>query len=212
MIRTRLALLSLAAALALAAPVQTVSAAPQAGAASKAKIVTGTYTIEKPHTDIAFTVTHMGITKTHGSFTDYDGAITADGTNPEKSSVTFTIKAASINTGDTGRDGHLKSKDFFDVDKYPTITFKSTKIVKTAVGFVAIGDFTMHGVTKTIRLPFAVTGPQTGMDKKTHIGVDSTLVIDRKEYGLTWNAVIEGTKAVGDDVTITISMDLVKGA
>lgn len=193
-----------------AAPQQAEKKPVQVAQVSKAELATGTWGIDKAHTDIGFTVLHIGVSKVRGSFTDFDGTVVADGKNPEKSSVDFTIKVDSINTANTARDNHLKGKDFFEVDKYPTITFKSTKITKRKGGFNAIGTLTMHGVSKTVTLPFTVAGPAKGPDQKLHMGVDTSVTIDRKDYGLTWNALIEGTKAVGDEITITISMDLVK--
>ncbi len=182
----------------------------QVAQVSKEEMATGTWTVDKAHTDIAFTVTHLGVSKTRGSFTDFDGTVIADGKKPEGSSVQFTIKADSINTGNPQRDAHLKSKDFFETDKYPTITFKSTRVTKRSGGFTAVGNLTMHGVTKQVTLPFTVSGPSKGPDKKLHLGVDTSVALDRKDYGLTWSAVIEGSQVVGETVTVTISMELTK--
>ena len=166
--------------------------------------------VDKAHTDIAFTVIHLGVSKTRGSFTDFDGTIVADGKKPENSSVSFTIKTASVNTGNTQRDDHLRSKDFFNAEKYPEITFKSTKIAKRKGGFIADGNLTMHGVTKTVRLPFTVAGPAKGFKNELHLGVDTALTLSRKEYGLTWPAPVEASGAVGDTISVTISMELTK--
>ncbi|MBC8138820.1 MAG: YceI family protein [Fibrella sp.] len=177
---------------------------------SKAELATGTWSIDKAHTDIAFTVLHLGVSKTRGSFGEFDGSVVADGKKPENSSVQFAIKTASINTGNTARDEHLRGKDFFETDKYPEITFKSTKITKRKGGFNALGNLTMHGVTKQISLPFTVTGPQKGFKGELHMGIETALVLNRKDYGLTWNNIVEGSQAVGDTVTVTINMELLK--
>jgi len=195
---------------AIAAPQQAQKQPVQVAQASKEDLATGTWGFDKAHTEIDFTTIHMGLSKVHGNFSDFDGKVIADGHHPEKSSVEFTIKTASINTNNSARDNHLKSKDFFEVEKYPEITFKSTKIAKRKGGFVATGTLTMHGVSKEINIPFTVTGPIKSMDQKYHAAVDAELVIDRKDYGLTWNALIEGTKAVSDEVNITLSLDLIK--
>ncbi|MBC8142378.1 MAG: YceI family protein [Armatimonadetes bacterium] len=194
----------------------TIFAAPQTakpakeGKENKAQLATGTWSVDKSHTDIGFSVTHLGVSKTRGAFTDFDGVIKADGAKPENSSVSFTIKTASVNTGNTQRDEHLRSKDFFDVATYPEITFKSTKIAKSKNGFVATGNLTMHGVTKTVALPFTVAGPAKGFKGELHMGVDTALTLSRKEYALLWPAPVEASGAVGDAVNITISMEMIK--
>lgn len=201
----------------LSAGTSALLAAPQAAQKptataqpSKAELATGTWSVDKAHTDIAFTIAHLGVSKTRGSFTDFDGSVTANGTKPENSSVQFTIKTASINTGNTARDEHLRSKDFFEAEKYPEITFKSTKISKTKNGFTALGNLTMHGVTKPVSLPFTVTGPQKGFKGELHMGIETAVALNRKDYGLTWNSIVEGSQAVGDTVNVTISMELLK--
>lgn len=194
----------------IAAPQAAQKQPMQVAQASKADLATGTWTVDKAHTDVAFTVVHLGVSKVRGSFSDFDGTVVADGKKPENSSVSFTIKTDSISTANTARDNHLKSKDFFEVEKYPEITFKSTKVTRRKGGFNAVGTLTMHGVSKTVTLPFTVSGPQKGPDSKMHLGVDTAITLNRSDYGLTWNAVIEGTRAVSEEVNISISMELVK--
>lgn len=177
---------------------------------SKAALATGTWSVDKAHTDIAFTIAHLGVSKTRGSFTDFDGSVIANGAKPENSSVQFVIKTASINTGNAARDEHLRGKDFFEVDKFPEITFKSTKITKRKNGLNALGNLTMHGVTRQVSLPFTVTGPQKGFKGELHMGVETAVALNRKDYGLTWNNIVEGSQAVGDVVNVTISMELLK--
>lgn len=194
----------------LAAPQSAQTPTVKVAQASKAELATGTWSVDKAHTDIAFTVLHLGVSKTRGTFSDFDGSVVADGKKPENSSVQFAIKTASINTGNSARDEHLRGKDFFETDKYPEITFKSTKVTKRKNGFTAIGNLTMHGVTKQVSLPFTVTGPQKGFKGELHMGVETSIALNRKDYGLTWNNIVEGSQAVGDTVTVTISMELLK--
>ncbi len=206
-----LALAALLGSTAIFAAPQTQSKPPASAAQpSKQEIATGTWSIDKAHTDIAFTVAHLGVSKTRGTFSDFDGSVVADGKKPENSQVNFAIKTASINTGNPARDEHLRGKDFFETGTYPEITFKSTKITKRKGGFTAIGNLTMHGVTKQVSLPFTVTGPQKGFKGEYHMGIETAVALNRKEYGLVWNTIVEGTQAVGDTVTVTISMELIK--
>jgi polyisoprenoid-binding protein YceI len=164
------------------------------------------------HTDIGFTIKHLAVSKVRGHFNDFDGTVVVNGAQPEKSSVTFAIKTASIDTANARRDGHLKGADFFDADKYPEITFKSTKISKTKKGFDATGQLTMHGITKTVVLPFTVEGPVKGPDGTPHMGIDTTVTINRQDYGLTWSKMVEGVSMISNEVDIAISLDLAKKA
>ena len=188
-------------------PASAVASAPATGAAAMA---TGTWGVDKSHTDIGFTIKHLAVSKVRGHFNDFDGTVVVNGTQPEKSSVNFAIKTASIDTANAQRDGHLKGADFFDADKYPEITFKSTKISKTKKGFNATGQLTMHGITKTVVLPFTVEGPIKGPDGTPHMGIDTALTVNRQDYGLTWSKMVEGVSMVSNEVDIAISLDLAK--
>jgi polyisoprenoid-binding protein YceI len=193
-------------------PLGGVPAAAVAAVPTTVGAATGIWGVDKPHTDIGFTIKHLAVSKVRGHFNDFDGTVTVNGAKPEKSSVSFAIKTASIDTANAQRDGHLKSADFFDVEKYPEITFKSTKISKTRTGFTATGPLTMHGVTKTVVLPFTVEGPIKGPDGALHLGIDTTVTLDRQDYGLTWSKMVEGVSMVSNEVNITISLDLAKKA
>ncbi len=190
-------------------PAIAVVSAPASGAAVMA---TGTWGVDKSHTDIGFTIKHLAVSKVRGHFNDFDGTVIVNGAQPEKSSVSFAIKTASIDTANARRDGHLKGADFFDADKYPEITFKSTKISKTRKGFNATGQLTMRGVTKTVVLPFTVEGPVKGPDGTPHMGIDTTVTINRQDYGLTWSKMVEGVSMISNEVDIAISLDLAKKA
>jgi polyisoprenoid-binding protein YceI len=169
------------------------------------------YTVDKAHSEVGFRIRHM-ISKVSGRFTDFAGTITADATRPEGSSVEFTIQTASIDTALARRDQHLRSPDFFDVAKFPTITFKSTKVAGTGKDHYAVtGALTMHGISRETTLPVAFLG--LGRDpwgaQRAGFSVETTL--NRKDFGVAWNQVLDsGGLLLGDDVAIEISVEAVK--
>jgi len=168
---------------------------------------TETFTFDKNHTLVGFRIRHV-VSKVEGRFKDYEGVIQLDRQTPASSKVDLTIQAASIDTGTPDRDNHLRSADFFDVAKFPTITFKSTKVEpKGKDDFVVTGDFTMHGVTKSIEVPVKSNGfARAGKTEKA--GFEIALTLNRKDYGLTWNrAIDQGGMLLGDDVEITVQVE-----
>ena len=166
-----------------------------------------TFAIDKAHSEATFQVRHL-VTRVRGSFADLAGTIQANEANPELSSVTFTINAASIDTGTPDRDAHLRSADFFEVEKYPTISFTSTGI--KAVGgnnYAVTGDLTMRGVTRRIEVPVTFLGTAKDPWGNEKIGFEAELTLNRKDYGLTWNAALEtGGFLVGDEVKVAVSI------
>jgi len=166
------------------------------------------YKIDGRHSKATFKVRHMMISNVDGRFGDVSGTIQFDPTDPSKCSVTATIKTASISTDNPDRDTHLKSPDFFDVAKFPEITFKSKRVEKRGNQWVAIGDFTMKDVTKQIEIPFEVNSAK---DRNgTHIGVVASLTINRMDYHVSWNRALEGGGAlVSDDVKIDLSVEAI---
>jgi len=171
-----------------------------------------TYTIDKQHSEASFQIRHLGISNVRGRFGDFDGTINIDSAKPESSSVEFTIKAASIDTGAADRDKHLRSADFFDVEKFPTITFKSTKVApKGGNSYDVTGTLTMHGVSKEITIPVTHLGfvkDPWGNDKA---GFELNTTLNRKDFGLTWNKALEtGGLLVGEDVKISINLETAK--
>ena len=172
-----------------------------------------TWNIDASHSSATFTVRHLMITNVRGEFQKLSGTATFDAANPAASKVEATIDVASINTREAQRDAHLKSADFFDVEKFPTITFASKSIAKKGDGELAIvGDLTIHGTTNEVTL--SVDGP-TAEHKdpwgNTRIGATATTKIKRSAFGITWNSAIEaGGVLVGDDVSITLDVSLVK--
>lgn len=172
-----------------------------------------TYQIDPAHTSVEFSVKHMMFSTIKGKFTDLAGEIVFDEGNPAASSVNATINVTSVSTGDTNRDNHLRSADFFDVEKYPTISFtsKSVEPLGRDATYRIVGDLTMHGVTREIVLEAAHLG--TGKDPwgGTRVGVTATTTIDRKDWGLNWNAALEaGGVLVSDQVKITLDFEAVK--
>ena len=174
---------------------------------------TTTWNIDPVHTTVEFKVRHMMITNVKGQFTGVTGVLTLDEENITNSHAEASIDAASINTREADRDTHLKSADFLDVEKFPTLTFSSTSVIRKGDGELQVeGDLTIHGVTR--KVVFAVEGPTApGKDPwgNTRIGWTATTKIKRGDFGLTWNAALEtGGILVGDEVTITFDVEAVK--
>ena len=174
---------------------------------------TTTWKLDPVHSVAEFKVKHMMISNVKGQFTGLKGVLALDDENPENSYVEASIDAASINTRDAQRDAHLKSADFFDVEKSPTLSFKSKHVNPTASGELAVaGDLTIHGVTRSV--VFSVEGPTPPAKDpwgNTRVGLAATTKINRQDFGLTWNAALEtGGILVGDEVTITLDVQFVK--
>jgi len=175
--------------------------------------VSTTYKIDPQHSTAQFVVRHMMITNVRGGFSGVQGSVTWDPANPGASSAEATITVANINTNEPDRDKHLQSADFLDVEKYPTITFKSTKVEPAGDGEVKLtGDLTIHGVTKPVVLK--VEGPTpAGKDPwgNTRIGASATTKIKRSDFGLNFNAVLEtGGVLVGDELKLELEVSLIQ--
>ena len=170
----------------------------------------GTYSIDTAHSNAGFKVRHL-VSKVSGGFNDFDGTIVADFENLDASSVEFTIQATSIDTKNEKRDGHLRSVDFFDVEKYPEITFKSSKITKIdGDSYAVTGTLTMHGVSKEITLTVDFLGEMTAMGG-TRAGYELTTTLNRKDFEISWNRALDaGGFVLGDDVEISINLELIK--
>lgn len=172
------------------------------------------YTIDGAHSKAQFSVRHMMVSNVRGEFTRMKGTIDYDENNPAGIRIEATIEAASVNTGEPKRDEHLKSPDFFDAAKYPTITFRSKSARKTSSGLAVAGDLTMHGVTKEVILQVEWPSPEV-RDPWGNLrrGATATTKINRKDFGLTWNAALEtGGVVVGDEVAITIDVETMRPA
>lgn len=168
------------------------------------------YTIDAVHSSVGFKVKHMMVSDVKGSFAAFSGAINLDPKSIDASSVEVTIETASVSTHNEKRDGHLKSPDFFDAEKFPTITFKSKKITKKGDAWVAVGDLTMRGVTKEIELPFTLSGPVSASNASI-IGVSAAMELNRQDFGVSWNKTLDaGGVVVGDKVKIEIELEAKK--
>jgi polyisoprenoid-binding protein YceI len=174
---------------------------------------TTTWKIDPAHSVAEFKVKHMMISNVKGQFSKLSGTLVHDESSHGNSRVDVFIEAASIHTGDAQRDAHLKSADFFDVEKFPALSFKSNSVRIVRDGELSVeGDMTIHGVTR--KVTFAVEGPTPPSKDpwgNTRIAVSATAKINRKDFGLTWNAALEtGGILVGEEVTITLEVQFVK--
>lgn len=171
-----------------------------------------TWNIDPAHSNAQFSVRHMMISNVKGEFTKVSGKAQFDQHNPSAGfSVEATIDVSTINTREPDRDKHLKSPDFFDAEKYPTITFKSKRAQKSSDGLKLTGDLTIHGVTREVTLDVeGPTPPTKDPWGNARIGASATTKINRKDFGLTWNQALEtGGILVGDEIKITIDVELV---
>ncbi len=173
------------------------------------------WNIDPDHSNAQFKVQHMVITNVRGNFPDVQGSVTIDDRDISKSTVDVTIAAASLDTNHEKRDNHLKSADFFDVEKYPALTFKSKKVEQNGDGGLKVlGDLTIRGVSKEVEL--LVSGPTQSITDpwgNTRKGAQATTRINRKDFGLTWNKTLEtGGLVVGDEVEISIEVELIEQA
>ena len=171
------------------------------------------YAIDNAHTTVGFSVKHMVITSVKGTFGEFDGAIMFDETDLTKTSASGTISVASIDTGNEKRDGHLKSGDFFDAEKYPQITFASKKVEKRKDGYVMIGDFTMRGITKEIEVPFELVGVITDPMGNVRIGLQARAEINRQDFDVSWSKSLDGGGlVVGDKVKIELDIEAIQAS
>lgn len=173
-----------------------------------------TYTIDPSHSTVGFTVRHAGIGKTRGKFDEFSGAIVVpDDSTPAGSSATATINAASVDTNSADRDRHLRSADFFEVDKFPQWTFATTEVAGSREEFVMSGDLTIHGVTQPVDIDVTFEGAATDPFGNDRVAFEGTTTISRKDFGLTWNAAqAAGGVLVGDKIAITLEIEATKDA
>ena len=170
----------------------------------------GVFTIDTVHSNVNFKIRHL-ISKTGGEFNDFNGTIVADFENLDRSRVEFIIDAASIDTKNEDRDKHLRSADFFDVEKYPEITFKSSKVTRIDDdSFAVVGDLTMHGITKQITLTVDYLGEMVAMGG-TRAGYELSTTLNRKDFDIVWNKTLDnGGLVLGDDVEIEVHLEVIK--
>jgi polyisoprenoid-binding protein YceI len=176
--------------------------------------LSGTYILDPAHTRIGFVARHAMVTKVRGQFNDFEGSGVVDASDFSKSTVTVTIQAASIDTRNEQRDAHLRSNDFLAMEEYPQITFTSTGIQQTGPTSVELtGDLTIRGVTNTVTIPFEFEGAATDPYGNLRVGFEGSVVINRKDYGVTWNVALEtGGVLVSDKVTLEFEVSAIKTA
>jgi polyisoprenoid-binding protein YceI len=178
---------------------------------SAALIPTGTYSVDPAHSSVGFEVRHMGIATVRGAFTKFEGTIDATGDGPE---LKGTVEAASINTNDENRDGHLKAPDFFDVEQHPTITFATKTVDASEDGAIRLaGEIAIKGITKPIELTGTVGEGGTDPWGNERIGFEVEGVIDRRDFDLKWNQTLpNGNLLVSNEVKLVVSVSAVKAA
>ena len=176
--------------------------------------LTGTYTLDPAHTRIGFVARHAMVTKVRGSFDEFAGTAVLDGANPANSRVEVTIEAASIDTRNAQRDEHLRGNDFLAMQEYPKITFASTGVRQAGeTTFEVTGDLTIKGVTNEITIPFEFEGTAKDPFGNQRVGFEGSVTINRKDYGVTWNAALEGGGVlVSDKVTLEFEISAIKTA
>lgn len=173
-----------------------------------------TWELDTAHAEVGFSAKHMMVTTVRGRFTDVAAEVHIDEEQPEQSHVNATIQAASLATGDEQRDAHLKSPDFFDVEQYPLITFRSTRVRRTSDGeFELVGDLTVRDVTREITLKGDFAGPVTNPWGKRVVGFELDGEINREDFGLTWNVALEsGGVMVSKDIKVAIDLEVQSAA
>lgn len=171
----------------------------------------GAYNFDRAHTYIGFRIKHLGLNEIPGAFRDFNGTVNYDPKDVTKSSVEFSAKVTSIDTGIAPRDNHLRTADFFEVEKFPEMTFKSTKVEKKGKNLLVTGDFTLKGVTKQIMIPFTMLGSLKDQGGNMHIGIAATTTINRQDYGVSWSKKLDnGSFVVDDMVKIDLQIDAAK--
>jgi polyisoprenoid-binding protein YceI len=164
------------------------------------------YNFDASHTQIGFVVRHLGVTNVRGKFNKFTGQIRLDESDLTRSAVRVTIDAASIDTDHERRDNHLRSEDFFEVAKFPHITFVSKRVERAGDRLVAVGDLTIRDVTREVAIPFELAGPIKSGNGQKRLGAEGGLVINRFDYGLKWNRITEAVAVVGPDVRIELNV------
>lgn len=183
-----------------------------AGISLSAAVVAQSWTLDRSHSSVNFNVTHMVVSEVDGSFKDFSAEVKSDKADFSDLSTTFTIKTASVSTDDAKRDGHLRSADFFDAEKFPEITFKSTSIKKISdKKYELTGTLTMHGVTKIVKWDLKYNGTIKDPYGNNRAGFKATTTINRKDYGVSWNKTLDaGGVAVSDEVNIIVNAEITK--
>jgi len=181
---------------------------------STLKLATGTYTVDPAHSTIGFVARHAMVTKVRGQFTEFDAAADVDGDDLAQSKVSVTIKADSIDTRNDQRDGHLRSNDFLDIENHPEITFVSGDVTPVDDDVLRVtGDLTIKGVTKPVTIDFTFEGSATDPFGNERVGFAGSVVVNRKDWGVNWNAALEaGGVLVSEKVTLEFDISAIRQA
>jgi polyisoprenoid-binding protein YceI len=175
--------------------------------------LTGDWTLDPSHTRIGFSARHAMVTTVRGQFKEFEGTAHIDGANPSASTVSVTIKGGSIDTGNADRDAHLRSGDFFENEAYPDITFVSTSVERDGDDWAVTGDLTIKGTSKPVTVVFETTGSAKDPFGNTRAGFEGTATINRKDWGINWNAALEtGGVLVSDKVKLEFDVSAIKNA
>ncbi len=174
--------------------------------------LTGDYNLDPAHSRIGFVARHAMVTKVRGAFNQFEGSFHVDGENPNASKAKVVIEAASIDTGNEQRDGHLRSNDFFDMETYPNITFESTAVEAVDDTTVRVtGDLTIKDVTKPVTVDFEYTGSATDPFGNFRVGFEGSVSVNRKDWGVNWNAALEaGGVLVSEKITLEFDISAIK--
>lgn len=164
------------------------------------------FEIDRTHSRVGFAVRHMGVATVRGEFRDFEGHLLLNTADITKSTVSIVIRTATIDTGNERRDNHLRSDDFFNAEQYPTITFETRRVEQGADGYVLVGDLTIRDVTKEVHIPFELNGPITLGDRQ-RLGAEGSVQVNRKDFKLMWNNMVEGVNVVSDDVRIELAIE-----
>ncbi|PUA81287.1 YceI family protein [Nocardioides currus] len=175
--------------------------------------IAGTYALDVSHTRLGFVARHAMVTKVRGAFGAFEGTATINTATPAESKVELTIDTASVDTGNPDRNGHLVSPDFFDVENYPTIRFVSTDVTRDGDDWTITGDLTIKDVTKPVTIEFEQTGSAVDPFGNTRVGFEGETTVNRKDFGLTWNAALEtGGVLVSEKVKLEFDISAIKSA
>ena len=164
------------------------------------------FEIDRTHSRVGFAVRHMGVATVRGEFRDFEGHLLLNTADITKSTVSIVIRTATIDTGNERRDNHLRSDDFFNAEQYPTITFETRRVEQGADGYVLVGDLTIRDVAKEVHIPFELNGPIT-LDGRQRLGAEGSVQVNRKDFKLMWNNMVEGVNVVSDDVRIELAIE-----
>ena len=191
----------------------TLTAPAAASGTAPTSDLTGDYTIDPAHSRLGFSARHAMVTTVRGSFGTFTGTAHIDGENPAASNVSLTIDASSVSTGSADRDGHLVSGDFFDVETHPELTFVSTAVERDGDDWSITGDLTIKGVTKSVTILFESTGTATDPFGNQRAGFEGAVTINRKDWGLSWNAALEtGGVLVSEKIKLELDISAIKNA